>query len=86
MTYGTPALSAALNLPMRKVLSWIERGYIQPSVQEAKGHGSKRLFSEADLTKAKILLEIESVLRPSILKRICRGWYRVEARDNVPRP
>ena len=46
--YTTPQLAELVGIPQRKLLSYIERGYISPSVQEASGHGTRRLWSFED--------------------------------------
>ena len=63
-TYTTPEIAQIVGLPLRKVLSYTERGYIKPSIQEASGPGSKRVWSFEDLVRCavtKILLEMVSV-------------------------
>ena len=49
--YSSSDMAQIVELPLRKVLSFIERGYITPSVQEASGHGSKRLWDDKDLVR-----------------------------------
>ncbi len=56
--YTTPEIAAILGVRMRKVISMLERGYFKPSIQEANGHASRRLFSFDDVARAYIILEL----------------------------
>jgi hypothetical protein len=58
--YTTPIVAKVLDVPLRKVISMLERGYIHASIQEADGHGSKRLFSFEDVVRAFIIHRLES--------------------------
>lgn len=49
--FTTPQVAAVLGIPLRKLLSFIERGYVSPSIQDAAGHGSRRLWSYEDLVR-----------------------------------
>ena len=66
--YTTPELARIVGLPMRKVLSFIERGYISPSIQDAAGHGSKRLWSEEDLVRLGIVSYLHTAVTVSTLR------------------
>lgn len=57
--YTTPEAAEILGIPMRKILSYIERGYVRPSVLDAKGHGSRRLWSLWDLDKIHLVRRCE---------------------------
>jgi hypothetical protein len=59
--FTTPELAEALNLPMRKILSYVERGYVRPSVLDASGHGSRRLWALWDLDKIHLLRRCEQL-------------------------
>ena len=58
--YTTPIVAKVLDVPLRKVISMLERGYLHASIQEADGHGSKRLFSFDDVVRAFIIHRLES--------------------------
>ena len=60
----TPELSEAVGVSTRKVLSWIERGYL---VNPGDGHGTKRTWTAEDLQKARLLPGLELVLRPEAI-------------------
>ena len=68
--YTTPELARIVELPMRKLISFIERGYISPSIQDAAGHGSKRLWSEEDLVRLGIVSCLHTAVRVPALRRI----------------
>ena len=53
--FTTPQIAEVIEVPQRKMLSFIERGYVSPSVQEASGHGSKRLWSYEDLIRCAVI-------------------------------
>ncbi|KKN40947.1 hypothetical protein LCGC14_0728320 [marine sediment metagenome] len=54
--YTTPQIAAELGITPRMVQSFLNRGYIQASVQAANGHGSKRIFNSFDLREAVLAL------------------------------
>ena len=62
--YTSPQAAQVLGMPLRKFLAFVERGYVTPSVQDAQGHGTKRLWSFLDLVRCAavdILLKATSV-------------------------
>jgi hypothetical protein len=69
--YKTPELAKILKIPMRKILSYLERGYVKPSIQDACGHGSTRLWSFTDLHKIHIIRRCESLgLSVDLMRRL----------------
>jgi hypothetical protein len=69
-TYTTPELAEVVNLPQRKFLSFVERGYVSPSVQDAAGHGSKRLWSNEDLIRAAVIAHLAGALSVPALRLV----------------
>ena len=53
--FTTPELARILGVSTRKVISMLERGYFEPSIQDADGHASKRLYSFNDVVRAYII-------------------------------
>jgi len=51
---STPSLGRILGVSTRKIISYIERGYLEPSVQDANGHGSKRIWNLDDVMQATV--------------------------------
>ena len=70
--YTTSQLSEIVDIPQRKVLSYIERGYISPSVQEASGPGTKRLWSHAALVRCAVMKYLLDFLPVDALRRIAK--------------
>jgi len=74
-TFTTPKVARIAGLPIRKVLSYHERGYIRASIQEASGHGSKRLYSFADVVKIKAIQVFQELgLSVDMLRAISKRW------------
>ena len=46
---------------MRKILSYIERGYVSPSLRHASGHGSSRQWALWDLEKIHLIRKCENL-------------------------
>ena len=66
--FTTPQVADILGLPTRKVLSFIERGYVSPSLQEAAGHGSKRLWSFCDLVHCLVASRLDTFMVPGYIR------------------
>ena len=49
MDYTTTEVVRATGVSFRKLDYWDRLGYLSPSVKEAEGSGSRRLYSEEDL-------------------------------------
>ena len=67
--WTSPEVARIIGVAPRMVTIWAERGYIAPSVVDANGRGTKRLWSRADIIHAMILRDLVDVLRPGILRR-----------------
>ena len=74
-TFTTAQVAEILFLPLRKVITFEERGYVTPSVQGAAGHGSKRLWSYLDLVRCSVIKSLLNGLSVSYL-RVLSGWLR----------
>jgi DNA-binding transcriptional MerR regulator len=60
-----------LNVSIRKVISYTERGYHEASIVAPAGYGSRRLWSLFDLKKLNILLKCEAFgLSPKFLRKL----------------
>ena len=78
--FTTPQVARIAETPDRKIISFTERGYLRPSVQDADGHGSKRLWSHRDL----IWVTLISLLSRSMTTGRMRDLGRmVEADSNM---
>jgi DNA-binding transcriptional MerR regulator len=58
--YTLPQLSKLLDVQYRTLHSWVERGLIQPSVQQSSGTGTRNLFDERDALTACVLAELRA--------------------------
>ena len=47
--FSTLDIVKALEIPRERFREWLTRGYISPSIQEAKGQGTKALFNRTDV-------------------------------------
>jgi DNA-binding transcriptional MerR regulator len=56
--YTTPEIASILGKSTRKVISMLERGYFKPSIKDADGHASRRLYSFDDVVRAYITMEL----------------------------
>ncbi len=54
MNFNTRAIRAVTGLTMRQIDYWDRTHFIKPSVSEATGHGSVRLYSFTDLVQIKV--------------------------------
>jgi len=60
--YTTPKAAAILNISVRKLIAYTEGGYVEPSIQAADGHGSKRLWSYEDLVVCAIISTVDKIV------------------------
>lgn len=75
LEFTTPEVAKLLKVPQRKVLSMHERGYIRASIEEAHGHGSRRLYSFSDLVKAMAILMLEQFgMSVAVLRSLAGRW------------
>lgn len=72
-TYTTAQVAEVAQIPLRKVISFVERGYIEPSIQDAAGHGSKRLWNYNDLIRCAVIA--------LLLDQFTVDYIRAVARD-----
>ena len=47
--FSTLDVVKALDIPRERLREWMNKGYIEPSIQQAKGQGTKALFSRRDV-------------------------------------
>ena len=47
--YSTLDICKGLGITRERIRDWMNRGFIKPSIQEAKGQGTKALFSRNDV-------------------------------------
>ncbi len=71
--FTTAQVAEIVFLPLRKVITFEERGYVTPSVQGAAGHGSKRLWSYLDLVRCSVIRSLLNGMSVSYL-RVLSSW------------
>ena len=49
LEFSTLDVCRIFNIPLRRLREWLERDYIKPSIEKARGRGTKTLFSHEDL-------------------------------------
>ena len=60
-----------LNMPLRKIIAYTERGYVEAGILGPSGYGSRRLWSPTDLKKIEILRKCEAFgLSPAFLRKL----------------
>jgi DNA-binding transcriptional MerR regulator len=68
-TYSTFDIAKKMGIPRERLREWIQRGFISPSIAQAKGVGTRNRFSLSDL----IIIELFREL-------LDRGFSREEAK------
>ena len=72
--YTSKELSRKLGLHERTVTLWAERQLLRPSISEATGRGSTRLWSENDLRQGQLLTRLIPLLRPELIREIANQF------------
>jgi len=60
-TFTTFDIKEKLGLKIDRLKDWMQRGYIEPSIQKAEGMGTKNIFSLFDLYLIKLFHHLVSV-------------------------
>lgn len=68
--YTTPQIAKAARVPERKLITYEERGYVQPSVQRASGHGSRRLWSFLDAVRCRAITDMLTFLTVDAVREL----------------
>jgi len=53
--YTTFQIIKALKIPRERLKDWMEKGFVKPSLQQARGKGTKALFSLLDVYSGRVL-------------------------------
>ncbi len=53
--FNSKTVSSIVEVSLRQIQYWDEQGFISPTIQQATGRGSKRLYSFSDLVKLKVV-------------------------------
>ena len=73
-SYTSKELSLKLGLPERTVSIWAERQLLVPSIEDASGRGSTRIWSENDLRQGRLLMRLMPILRPDLVREIAKQF------------
>ena len=74
------ASSACQELPLklvkheRTVSIWAEKQLLVPSIEDASGRGSTRIWSENDLRQGRLLMRLMPILRPDLVREIAKQF------------
>ena len=64
----------APRLPERTVSTWAEKQLLCPSIEDATGRGSMRIWSENDLRQGELLVRLMPILRPELIREIAKQF------------
>jgi hypothetical protein len=70
--FTTPALAELLAVSPRKLASLLERGFVQPSIQEATGHGTRRLWSLEDAAWCQCVIWLAELFSVDTLRQVAK--------------
>jgi DNA-binding transcriptional MerR regulator len=69
-TYTSHQIAKIVDVPERKLLSYIERGYVSPSYRQANGPGTRRLWTYEDVLKIAVIHELSQFFTVEMLRKI----------------
>lgn len=71
-TFTTPEIAEIIGRTVNKTIAYVNRGLVKPSVQQSKGHGSRRLWSRLDVVRLVAIRHLEDLgLTVPMLRLIC---------------
>ena len=73
-SYTSKELSLKLGLPERTVSIWAEKQFLCPSIEDATGRGSMRIWSENDFRQGELLVRLMPILRPELIREIAKQF------------
>jgi len=73
-SYTSKELSLKLGLPERTVSTWAEKQLLCPSIEDATGRGSMRIWSENDFRQGQLLVRLMPILRPDLVREIAKQF------------
>lgn len=78
--YRAPQVCGIVGITYRQLDYWARTGFIVPSLQRARGSGSQRLYSFADLVQLKVVKRL--IDAGMDVKRIRRAFSELSRQDN----
>ena len=84
MAYHIHVASKVAGLSLRKVRYWDQLGLVKPSVQAARGRGSRRLYSFDDLVELRVIAHLrESGISLQKIRKVVQYVHRSLASGSV---
>ena len=72
--YTTAEIARIIGKSIHKTISYVNRGYTKPSIQDASGHGSKRLWSYSDVVRMCFIMHLEDIgLKVEKIREMAEG-------------
>lgn len=68
--YYTSELAKLAAISESKLIAYVQRGYVKPSVQEAAGHGSRRLWSALDAVRCHAIRRLLSFFSVETMREL----------------
>jgi len=71
---------------LNRLQPWMERGFIEPSIQKATGHGTRNIFSRDDLYKIQLFKEMveKGISRKLAAENLSIvAWSEIEEKSRV---
>ena len=59
--FTTPEVAETIGRTVHKTIAYVNRGIVKPSIQDADGHGSRRLWSYLDVIRLLLICELEDL-------------------------
>jgi len=78
--YRAPQVCSIVGITYRQLDYWARTGFMAPSLQRARGSGSQRLYSFADLVQLKVIKRL--IDAGMDVKRIRRAFSELSRQDN----
>ena len=61
ITFTTPEVADIIGRTVYKTIAYVRRGIVKPSIQDAEGHGSRRLWSYLDVIRLAMICHLEDL-------------------------
>jgi len=80
MRFFTSDVVRITNTKRNSLQAWLDRGFIKPSIQEAKGSGSRNVFSEIDLNK---IILFKRLLEAGLARKVAANCINADNLERV---
>lgn len=82
--FNSKTVSHIVDVSLRQIQYWDEQGFIRPTVRQAAGRGSRRLYSFSDLVKLKVVKNLSDHGLSLQGIRSCLHHLRAYSRAGLP--